>query len=100
MTNGSPVAVLLGWKLPLASHLHMAGRGLRTLRECTFSRPEIRQTCEEGSSLLIDVRFFFCKAEILGQLFSPPGSTCRLHGVSNMLKVFSQHDIVQTCRNL
>ena len=26
MTNGSPVAVLLGWKLPLASHLHVYGR--------------------------------------------------------------------------
>ena len=23
MTKGSPVAVLLGWKLPLASHLHV-----------------------------------------------------------------------------
>ena len=32
ITKGSPVAVLLGWKLPLASHLRKFGTGVRMLR--------------------------------------------------------------------
>ena len=36
MTKGSPVAVLLGWKLPLASHLYVFRTGVSMLR--TFAR--------------------------------------------------------------
>ena len=34
MTKGSPVAVLLGWKLPLASHLCVSSKDLSMLRMC------------------------------------------------------------------